>query len=115
MLTVRRVLTEILLEVTTQEISAVCSEVWSRARGKGTPDIHDRTNQSNFYTFARRHAKSDSMRLLAPQYDEAIRLCNTKLKTLNRNSLMHRLNYSGNFKEPPIALFFYIFRNLCIL
>lgn len=48
MLKVRRSLTEILLEVTNEEITAVCREVWSRARAKGTPDTHDRTNQLNF-------------------------------------------------------------------
>lgn len=36
MLRVRRSLTEILLEVTNNEISAVCTEVWKRYRSKGT-------------------------------------------------------------------------------
>lgn len=52
MLKVRRSLTEILLEVTNEEISSVCREVWSRARAKGTPDTPDRTNRSIFRTFA---------------------------------------------------------------
>lgn len=36
MLKVRRSLTEILLEVTNEEVAAVCREVWSRARAKGS-------------------------------------------------------------------------------
>jgi len=40
MLKVRRSLTEILLEVTNEEIGSVCREVWSRARAKGTADKH---------------------------------------------------------------------------
>lgn len=52
MLKVRRSLTEILLEVTNEEISSVCREVWSRARAKGTPDTPDRTKRSLFRTFA---------------------------------------------------------------
>ena len=52
MLKVRRSLTEILLEVTNEEISSVCREVWSRARAKGTPDTPDRTNRSIFRTFS---------------------------------------------------------------
>ncbi|XP_043480893.1 arginine/serine-rich protein PNISR-like isoform X4 [Leptopilina heterotoma] len=39
MLKVRRSLTEILLEVTNEEISSVCREVWSRARAKGEPPV----------------------------------------------------------------------------
>lgn len=82
MLKVRRSLTEILLEVTNEEIAAVCREVWSRARAKGTPDTHDRTNQLNFRAFARRSTESaDSVSLLAASCcDEAVRLCNIKLK-----------------------------------
>lgn len=38
MLKVRRSLTEILLEVTNEEISCVCREVWTRYRAKGTTD-----------------------------------------------------------------------------
>lgn len=35
MLQVRRSLTEILLEVTNDEIASVCKEVWKRHSGKG--------------------------------------------------------------------------------
>lgn len=42
MLKVRRSLTEILLEVTNEEISSVCREVWSRYRAKGTADNANR-------------------------------------------------------------------------
>lgn len=94
MLKVRRSLTEILLEVTNEEIDAVCREVWNRSRAKGTPDTHGRTNQLNFHIFARRCAKSGLVSLLVPCYNEVVRLCNTDLKTLNNDSLMHRLNYS---------------------
>lgn len=83
MLMVRRSLTEILLEVTNEEIGSVCREVWSHARTKGTPDTHDRTNRLNFRIFARRRAESNSVNLLAPRCNEAVRLCNTNLKVLN--------------------------------
>lgn len=77
MLKVRRSLTEILLEVTNEEIAAVCREVWSRARAKGTPDTHDRTNRLNFRAFARRSTESaDSVRLLAA----ATKLCDCMIK-----------------------------------
>lgn len=79
---VRRSLTEILLEVTNEEIGSVCREVWSHARTKGTPDTHDRTNQLNFRTFARRRAESNSVKLLVPHCDEAMRMCNTNLRVL---------------------------------
>lgn len=82
MLKVRRVLTEILLEVTNEEIATVCREVWSRSRAKGTPDTHDRTNKLNFRAFARRSIEfADSVSLLAaPRCEEAVRLYNIKLK-----------------------------------
>lgn len=106
MLKVRRSLTEILLEVTNEEIGAVCREVWSRARAKGTPDTHDRTNQLNFRAFARRSTESDSVSLLAaPCCDEAMRLCNTKLKALNRDTLICRLNYSAISGHPVFCVF----------
>lgn len=112
MLKVRRSLTEILLEVTNEEIAAVCREVWSRARAKGTPDTHDRTNQLNFRAFARRSTKSaDSVSLFAaPCCDEAVRLCNIKLKeALNRDSLMRRLNYSAISGHPA-----FLFSGICV-
>ena len=89
MLKVRRSLTEILLEVTNEEIGAVCREVWSRARAKGTPpDTHDRTNQLNFRAFAHRGTESESMSLLAtPRCDEAVRLCNTKFESIKQRYL----------------------------
>lgn len=84
MLMVRRSLTEILLEVTNEEIGVVCREVWSHARTKGTPDTHDRTNRLNFRTFTRRRAESNSkVNLLAPRCNQAVRLCNTNLEALN--------------------------------
>lgn len=60
MLKVRRSLTEILLEVTNEEIGSICREVWSRARAKGTPDTHDTTNKLIFHTFAHQCTESDS-------------------------------------------------------
>lgn len=49
MLKVRRSLTEILLEVTNEEIGSVCREVWSRARAKGTPDTPDRKLTDSYF------------------------------------------------------------------
>lgn len=106
MLKVRRSLTEILLEVTNEEIGAICREVWSRARAKGTPDTHDRTNRLNSRTFSRWRAESGSVRLLAPCWDQTVRLCNTKLRALNnRDSLMRRLNYSAISGHPGFCVF----------
>lgn len=39
MLQVRRSLTEILLEVTNDEIASVCKEVWKRHAGKGIKGV----------------------------------------------------------------------------
>lgn len=47
MLRVRRSLTEILLEVTNEEIGTVCREIWTRARSKGTRDKSNRDQTSN--------------------------------------------------------------------
>lgn len=106
MLKVRRSLTEILLEVTNEEIGAVCREVWSRARAKGTPDTHDRTNQLNFRAFARWSTESDSVsQFAAPRCDEAVRLYDTKLKALNRDTLICRLNYSAISGHPVFCVF----------
>jgi len=104
---VRRSLTEILLEVTNEEIGAICREVWSRARAKGTPDTHHRTNQLNFRAFAYRSTEFDSMSLLAALCcDEVVRLYNTKLKVLNkRDSLMRRLDYSAISGHPAFLCF----------
>ncbi|KYN28999.1 Splicing factor, arginine/serine-rich 18 [Trachymyrmex cornetzi] len=46
MLKVRRSLTEILLEVTNEEIGAVCREIWSRARAKGLSIYNDSNSES---------------------------------------------------------------------
>ncbi|EFN61795.1 Splicing factor, arginine/serine-rich 18 [Camponotus floridanus] len=46
MLKVRRSLTEILLEVTNEEIATVCREVWSRARAKGLGIYGDSNSES---------------------------------------------------------------------
>lgn len=46
MLKVRRSLTEILLEVTNEEIASLCREVWNKSRAKGTRETPD-TNQLN--------------------------------------------------------------------
>ncbi|KYN06224.1 Splicing factor, arginine/serine-rich 18 [Cyphomyrmex costatus] len=46
MLKVRRSLTEILLEVTNEEIGAICREVWSRARAKGLSIYNDSNSES---------------------------------------------------------------------
>lgn len=111
MLKVRRSLTEILLEVTNEEIGAICREVWSRARAKGTPDTHDRTNQLNFRAFSCRSTESYLVSLLvALCCDKAVRLCNTKLKALNRDFLIRRLNYSAISGHPGFCVFrdFYI-------
>lgn len=70
MLKVRRSLTEILLEVTNEEISAVCREVWSRARAKGTPDRPDRLIERNFrYLTARTGPVSPGSWPLAALYE----------------------------------------------
>lgn len=47
MLKVRRSLTEILLEVTNEEIATVCREIWSRARAKGTQDKSDHVTRKS--------------------------------------------------------------------
>lgn len=78
MLKVRRSLTEILLDVTNEEITAVCKDVWNRHRAKGTP--HDTTNQLNFRAFAHQGTEFDLIpRLLVTLCrDKAVQFCKYK-------------------------------------
>lgn len=49
MLLVRRTLTEILLEVTNEEISIIASETLARARKKGSLELMKNMNKTRWY------------------------------------------------------------------
>lgn len=94
MLKVRRSLTEILLEVTNEEIGVVCREVWNRARAKGTPDTHDNTNITKLHIFPRQYIILNLHEFCAMSWRAlSAPLYNAIFTTLNKDFLIHRLNY----------------------